>query len=42
VALWAVILTLGASVAGVTGFSNDVLELAEKLGVPIELNQNQE
>jgi DeoR family transcriptional regulator, catabolite repression regulator len=39
-ALWAVACILGASVAGITGFSNDILELAEKLGVPIELNQN--
>jgi DeoR family transcriptional regulator, catabolite repression regulator len=39
-ALWAVACILGTSVAGITGFSNDILELAEKLGVPIELKHN--
>lgn len=37
--LWAVACILSAGLAGVTDFSNNVLELAEKLGTPIEFNQ---
>ena len=41
VALWAVACTLAVGIAGVADFSNNVLELAEKLGVPIEFSQSQ-
>lgn len=41
VALLAVVSTIAGVVAGANDFSNNVLELAEKLGVPIELIQSQ-
>ncbi len=41
VALLAVATTITGIVAGAADFSNNVLELSEKLGVPIEFNQSQ-
>ena len=41
IALWAIACTVAGVVAGATDFSNNVLELAEKLGVPIEFSQPQ-
>lgn len=41
VALWAIACTLAVGIAGATDFSNNVLELADKLGVPIEFSQPQ-
>jgi predicted transcriptional regulator len=38
-ALWAIVCILSASIASIADFSNNVLELAHKLGFPIELNQ---
>jgi uncharacterized protein YjbI with pentapeptide repeats len=39
--LVAIALTLGAMTATTAGFANDLTDLAEKLGYPIELNQSQ-
>lgn len=41
VALLAVATTITRIVAGAADFSNNVLDLSEKLGVPIEFNQSQ-
>jgi hypothetical protein len=37
-ALWAIACILGAGISGAVTFSKDILDLAEKLGVPVELD----
>ena len=40
-ALVAIVLTLGTMAAGTVDFANNLTDLSEKLGVPIELSQSQ-